>query len=81
MPQTHLRGVTPVGGPQNAEVPKEGPVIVFTGANLRCPCRPEEFQELHDLHGKETVTCLHCGETYSIPAVSYRWPPVARRGR
>lgn len=80
MSKQPLRGVTPVGGPQNAEVP-EGPVIVFTGANLRCPCKPGEFQELHDLHGKDSVNCLYCGQNYAIPAVSYRWPPVIQRRR
>lgn len=81
MPKEPMRGVTPVGGPQNQDVPEKGPVIVFTGAHLRCPCRPGDLQEIDDFHGRRSVLCSYCGHDYALPAVTYRWPPVVSRRR
>lgn len=81
MSKEPMRGVTPVGGPRDEDVPREGPVIVFTGAHLRCPCRPGELQEIADFHGRSSVLCCFCGNDYALPQVSYRWPPVPVRRR
>ena len=70
-----MHGVTPVGGPNNAEVP-DGPSIVFTGAHLKCPCKPDDLQLIDNFHGKRTILCGYCGVDYDLPLISYRWPPA-----
>jgi hypothetical protein len=71
-----LKGVTPVGGTNDADVPK-GPVVVFTGAHLRCPCSPKDLQEIAHFDRQRSVTCARCKLEYDLPVVSYRWPPTA----
>lgn len=78
MPKEPIQGVTPVGGRQNTQVPDESPVIVFTGAHMRCPCKPGALTEIDEFSSKGVVMCQFCGKEYDLPQVSYRWPPRSR---
>lgn len=77
MSKNSFSGVTPVGG-SNPDTPSKGPVILFTQAHLRCPCDPDQLQEVF-LPGTKYVTCVLCGAEYDLPKVSYRWPPPGAR--
>lgn len=74
MSEQPFTGVTPVGGPSNAKLPK-GPVIVFTEAHLRCPCRPNALTQIESFENHRSIRCGHCMKIYALPAVTYRWPP------
>ena len=68
----NLKGVTPLA--EGKELPK-GPVIVFTGVALKCPCS-DSLIPLTTIP-ERAITCPKCHKLYDLPTVSYRWPPVS----